>query len=51
MTGFLMTLASLCGVMFTLPEWNHSKKWGYKPFAVMCLVAIVMGVLWATERI
>ncbi len=51
MTGFLWTLASMCGVMFTIPGWNHSRDWGYKPFIVMCLVTLVFAVLWATERI
>lgn len=51
MTGFLMTLASMCGVMFALPDWNHSKNWGYKPFFAMCLVTIGIGIMWATDKL
>lgn len=51
MTGFFWTFASMCGLMFSLPDWNHSRTWGYKPFIAMSLVTLLFAVLWLTEQL
>lgn len=51
MTGFMLTLAMMFGVMFTMPHWEYSRKWGNKPLFVMSLATLVVGFLWVTERI
>ena len=51
MTGFILTLAMLVGVMISMPHWNYSRKWGNKPVVLMSLATFVVGFLWVTERI
>ena len=51
MTGFLLTLTMMFGVLFSMPHWEYSRKWGYKPIFLMSLGTLVVAFLWATERI
>ncbi len=51
MFGFLMTVAFMFGVMFTIPYWGYSRNWGSKPCLFMSLATLVVGLLWYFERI
>ena len=51
MTGFILTLTMLVGVMFTMPHWKHSRNWGNRPCFLMGIGTVVVGFLWITERI
>ena len=51
MTGFIVTLAMMFGVMFTMPHWEYSRIWENEPLFVMSLPTLVVGFLWVTERL
>ncbi len=50
MSGFLMTLTSMIGVMLTLPYWRYSKKWGNRPCFLMSLATIIIATFWLNGR-
>ena len=51
MTGFLMTIAMLTGVLVTMPYWDYSRTWGFKPFGIFSFLSVIVGALWIMEKI
>ena len=51
MTGFLLTVAAMIGVMITLPFWRYSERWGNVPCYVMSLATLVIGWSWLNKWI
>jgi hypothetical protein len=38
-------------VLGALPNWNHSRNWGYAPSGGLGLVLVVLAVLWLLGKI
>lgn len=45
--GLLLLVVLVVLVVGALPQWDHSRKWGYRPSGALGLVLVVLIVLMA----
>jgi hypothetical protein len=49
--GTILLIVVVLILLGVLPNWSHSRSWGYAPSGVIGLVAVVLVVMLATGRL
>lgn len=49
--GLILLIILILLLVGGLPNWNHSRQWGYGPSGVLSLVLVVVVVLILLDRI
>lgn len=49
--GLLLLVVLVVLLVGTLPQWDHSRKWGYRPSGVLGIVLVVLIVLMAMNYV
>jgi uncharacterized membrane-anchored protein len=49
--GTVLLIVLVLALIGVIPNWPHSKAWGYTPSGVVGLLAVVVVVMLATGRI
>ena len=49
--GTILLIVVVLALLGVLPNWSHSKSWGYAPSGVVGLVAVVLVVMLATGHL
>jgi hypothetical protein len=51
MLGTILLIVVVLALLGALPNWSHSRSWGYAPSGVVGLVAVVLVVMLATGHL
>lgn len=51
MLGTILLIIVVLALVGALPNWSHSRSWGYAPSGVVGLVAVVLVVMLATGHL
>ncbi len=51
MLGTILLIIVVLALVGVLPNWSHSRSWGYAPTGVIGLVAVVLVVMLATGHL
>jgi Protein of unknown function (DUF3309) len=51
MLGTILLIVVVLILLGVLPNWSHSRSWGYAPSGVIGLVAVVLVVMLATGHL
>jgi hypothetical protein len=49
--GTLLLIILVLALLGVIPQWTHSRNWGYAPSGAIGLVVVVLVVLLLTNRI
>jgi Protein of unknown function (DUF3309) len=49
--GTILLIVVVLALLGVLPNWPHSRSWGYAPSGVIGLVAVVLVVMLAAGRL
>ena len=51
MLGTILLVVVIVMLIGALPNWNHSRTWGYYPSGGLGLVLLILIILWLMHRI